>query len=874
MKRLSSRFHLALGMSSLVVSLLLLAVVLGLVPDRDSAPRQARVALAEAVAASASVLAAEEDTQRLDQVLGFIAQRHPELRYLGLLAADGTALWQTGDAQAPVERPADALGSSDTLLRVPLVRDGAAWGHAELRFAPLHGTGWAAWLGGTPLLVAALGASSFVLFYLYLRRMLRHLDPSRVIPGRVRTAFDTLTEGLLVLDPRGRIVLANRAFAEVVGGEADALIGQAAKSLAWTFPANAAPAPDAASPWDTLVSDGQPHRNLLMHLVDTEGKRRSFMVNGSPVPGAGGKPAGVLVSLDDVTQLEEQEIQLRLARDAADAANRSKSEFLAHMSHEIRTPMNAILGFTELLRRGWQHDARDTQRHLDTILGSGRHLLALINDILDLSKVEAGHLEIERLPCAVHQVVQEVVGILAVRAQEKGVALRLNFPQALPASVLTDAARVRQIVTNLVGNAIKFTSHGEVTVTLRLALDATPMRLAIDVSDTGIGIAADKLEAIFDPFVQAEASTTREFGGTGLGLAISRRFARALGGDVTASSRPGQGSTFHITLDPGPLDDVAWLAPEWLSAHSQTGPDVAAPTRWTFDPACVLVVDDGEENRELVRVVLEASGLTVIEADNGAEALERVAREAPDLVLMDVQMPVMDGYTATRLLRERGCTLPVLALTANAMKGYEREIEAAGFTGHLTKPVDIDALLAALALRLTGRPVTDDDLPLVPLPAATAPALTTPTPTPTPTPASDLSPIVSRLAQHPRLAKVVRTFGRTLPLKLQAMQAALDAGRLDELAELAHWLKGAGGTVGFDAFFEPAREFELHARERHTAALDADLRLLQGLAARLVVPAEDAPADAVVAVVAPAAAPDAPAPATATARAPAVAIQD
>jgi PAS domain S-box-containing protein len=840
MRRLSSRFHLALGMSSMVVTLALLAVFVGLVPDRDGALRQGRAALAEAVALSANALldpvANDEDDTRLDQVLGLIAQRNPDLRQLVLRAADGSVRWQAGAAAGAVTDAAASAEPGTGLLHVPLLRDGQVWGQAELQFVPLPSEldGWRGVLNGPAAWVAALGLSSFVLFYLYLRRMLRHLDPSSAIPGRVRTAFDTLAEGLLVLNPQGRIVLANRAFVEVVGGEAEALTGRKVQTLNWVD------VPAGGSPWDALVSDGQLHRNVLMHLVGADGRRRSFMVNGSPVPGAGGKPAGVLASLDDVTALEEQEIQLRLARDVADQANRSKSEFLAHMSHEIRTPMNAIIGFAELLRRGWQHDPRDTQRHLDTILGSGRHLLALINDILDLSKVEAGHLELERQPCAVHQVVQEVVTILNVKAVEKGLALRVNFPQALPATVLTDAARVRQVVTNLVGNAIKFTARGEVSVTLRLALDAEPLRLAIDVRDSGIGIAHDKLDAIFDPFVQAEASTTRQYGGTGLGLAISRRLARALGGDLVASSTLGAGSTFHVTLDPGPLDDVAWLAPEWLNAHAGQRAAAVAPTRWAFDGGCVLVVDDGEENRELVRVVLEASGLTVIEAENGEVALRRVAADAPDLVLMDVQMPVMDGYTATRLLRERGCTLPVLALTANAMKGFEREIEAAGFTGHLTKPVDIDAMLAALALRLGGRPVDE---------AAAVSILTSSArePAPSSAPPAALPPIVSRLATHPRLAKVVRTFGRTLPLKLAAMQAALDAGRLAELAELAHWLKGAGGTVGFDDFFEPAREFELNVKDGDVAVLAAGLRTLQGLAARMVVPEEDPSATAAAA---------------------------
>ena len=875
---LSSRFHLALGLSSLVVTLLLTALFAGLLPDRDAALRAGRTSLAEAVGVAATALLAAEpaahDAQahaealaearadalankqdalpdsepRLQQVLGFIVGRNPELLSIGLRSADGQLIVQAAATAAPghVFGLAADAASTETHVRVPLLHEGTTWGHAELHFTPIEGAGVMSLQRGSPaLLVALMGAGSFVLFYFYLRRMLRHLDPSRVIPGRVRTAFDTLAEGLLVLDPKGRIVLANTAFMAVVGGDADALVGRDAAQLGWTQPDGAAA---SDTPWACLETDGRACRNVLLYLHDAQGKRRSFMVNGSPVPGAGGKAAGMLVSLDDVTTLEEQEIQLRLARDEAEAANRAKSDFLANMSHEIRTPMNAILGFTELLRRGWQHDSRDTQRHLDTILGSGHHLLALINDILDLSKVEAGRLEVESIACPVHEVVREVVDIMRLRGDEKGVGLKLEFPGALPATLQTDPARLRQIVTNLIGNALKFTSHGQITVSVRLApageageasentlANASTQRLYIDISDTGIGIPGDKLEAIFEPFVQAEVSTTRQFGGTGLGLAISRRFARALGGDVVATSLAGLGSTFHVSIAVAAMgDDAVWLDPAALQAAARikaTGPAL----RWVFEPATVLVVDDGAENRELVRLVLESAGLLVIEAENGALALEAVAQHSPALILMDVQMPVMDGYTATRALRDKGCTLPVLALTANAMKGFEQEIQDAGFSGYQTKPVDIDALLAAIAQYLVARQVAMSD----PSPQFATPAM------PAALPQDDAgAPIRSRLQSHPRLARVVRSFAQVLPQKLHLMQEALAARQLNELAELAHWLKGAGGTVGFDQFFEPAREFEQHALAGRLRELEAGLHKLQSMAARLVVPDEDVAAPA------------------------------
>ena len=846
MKRLSSRFHLALGLSSLVASVLLLALYLGLVPDRDGAVRAGRLALAEAVAIASTAVVDEQEDSKLRNLLGFIARRNPDLLTIGLRRADGVLLVQTGEHEATWQASRASV-STDAQLIVPILQGTARWGHAELRFVPLQSAGWWGGLTSAPVkLIAAVLASCFVLFYLYLRRMLRHLDPSRSIPGRVRTAFDTLTEGLLVLDPQGRIVLANQAFGEVVGQRGDDLIGKPATSFPWTNQAEAR-IHSADTPWSATLADARVRHNVVMYLTDAAAKRRTFMVNCSPVPGAAGKPAGVLVSLDDVTELEEKEIELRVARDDAQAANRAKSDFLANMSHEIRTPMNAILGFTELLRRGYQHNAADARKHLDIIHGSGKHLLELIDDILDLSKVEAGRLDVERIPCAVHEVVQDVLRVMNVRAQEKGVGLQIEYAQPLPATLLTDPARLRQIVTNLVGNALKFTSQGAVTVVMRMQSARPDAALMIDITDTGIGIAADKLEAIFEPFVQAESSTTRQFGGTGLGLAISRRFARALGGDVTASSVPGQGSTFRVTLETGSLDGVDWLKPAQLAAANTVSAPVDAPA-WKFAPAHVLVVDDAAANRELVRLVLEGAGLRVSEAEHGAAALQHMNEHGADLVLMDVQMPVMDGYTATRRLREQGSQVPVIAFTANAMKGFERDIEAAGFTGYLTKPVDIDAMLAELAVHLDGVPVRSGDVAMneewraavdepwvASLGSESAGVLPVP-------PAPDAGPIVSRLASHPRLQGVVRKFALQLPAKLQAMHGSLERSEMDELAALAHWLKGAGGTVGYDELFAPARDLEQHARSGDVAAIAEALRQLQTLVQRIVIP-DPAPAE-------------------------------
>ena len=834
LRRLSSRVHLAFGLAALVVCMLLSATWLGLVPDVDALARAHRAALAETVALAASNVLDEDSPEPLQQTLAFVLERNPDLRSIGVRGADGRLLVDLR-AHALHWSPGPHEQSTDTELAVPVYQAGTAWGEIELAFAPLRRPGWRGWLDDPGLRLAAFAfVSCTFLFAGYLRRMLKELDPARAVPQRVRTAYDTLTEGLLVLDRDGLVVLANRSTAAMLGVDEAALVAHAPSEFPWEHPGGGA-IERAALPWEEALAQREPRRDVHLEVIAATGRRYSLRANCSPLLDERGRLQAVVVSFQDVTELEQRGAALRVAKEQADAANEAKSRFLANKSHEIRTPMNAILGFSEVLRRGGLDDAAHARQHLDIIHSSGRHLLELINDILDLSKVEAGKLEAEHVPTAPHAVAAEVVRTLAGRAAEKGLALAVDIPGPLPATIAADPARLRQVLTNLVGNAIKFTERGGVTLSLSLERADGQAHYLLAVRDTGIGIPPERLGSVFEPFVQAESSTTRRFGGTGLGLTISRGFARAMGGDIALASTVGVGTTFTVRL-PVASAALAELVPaeRLRTAPAAAGPDAEADApQWRFPGGRVLVVDDGVENRQLLRVLLEQAGLQVLEAATGREALARVADAAPDLVLMDMQMPEMDGVSATRLLRERGCTLPVLALTANAMKGFEHELDGAGFSGWLTKPIDVDALMRELAGRLGGRVAAPgeaarDEAGRDEAAAAAASEHGAPLATP-----SAAEPLVSRLATHPRLAPIVDRFVQQLGPRLVEMDTAAARGDSAELSRLAHWLKGAGGSMGFDDLFEPARRLEEAAEAGDAPAAAALLAELHRLDHRI-----------------------------------------
>lgn len=393
-------------------------------------------------------------------------------------------------------------------------------------------------------------------------------------------------------------------------------------------------------------------------------------------------------------RLLEANAALIVARDQADAANRAKSTFLANMSHEIRTPMTAVLGFLDILADA-ETSPEERELCIKTIRTNGMHLLTLINDILDLSRVEAGELPIEHRPFRPRELVREVVEFLRPRAAAKGLTFETRIESNVPLVALTDDGRLRQILTNLIGNALKFTECGSVEVVVRLQHDtASRSQLQFQVIDSGIGIAPERLDEIFSPFAQADGSVTRRYGGTGLGLTISRQLARLLGGDVTAASQPGVGSTLEVVI---PANVGAAAAPS-------TDGDVRANSAIDFaetESLHLLLAEDCEDLARLYLRILGRRGCDVVHVADGRQAVRHVleterSRRPFDAVIMDMQMPVQDGYAATRELRNAGYDGPIVAYTAHAMTGDRNRCLEAGCDVYLPKPSDASSLISAI----------------------------------------------------------------------------------------------------------------------------------------------------------------------------------
>lgn len=615
-----------------------------------------------------------------------------------------------------------------------------------------------------------------------------------------------------ITDVKGTIRFINEKFEQISGYGAQELIGANHRILNSGF--------HPVSFWKEMY-DTVSHGHVWHDEVCNRAKDgHLYWVDTTIVPfmGKDGKPESYIAIRSDISKIKEAEKEILAAKDAAESSARAKSEFLAVMSHEIRTPMNGVLGMLGLLAHS---PLNETQRHQVRVAhNSANSLLGLINDILDFSKVEAGKMELEKITFDLREELEQFVEAAAFKAHEKKLELVLDTTQLAHTAVIGDPGRLRQILTNLVGNALKFTHHGQILIKAVLdAEDEHRGRLRIDVIDSGIGIAEEKIDSLFESFTQADSSTTRKYGGTGLGLAIVKKLCALMGGSVSASSTLDKGTTFSIAIaielgTPSAGEEADNLVRRLMSRAQDTEVQWPPETR-------LLVVDDNSTNQMVVQGILEMFGLSADTANNGFEALEalRLALESAPytLVLMDCQMPEMDGYEASTAIREgkaaeENKTIPIVAMTANAMSGDRDQCLISGMNDYISKPINPNALKAVLIKWLLGGVLPENGTGLS--------ASAAPTVEEKEFCVWDEADVLNRIrGNEEMLIKIIRSFMADSGRSVSELQEAIANKDFSGAQLHAHSIKGSAGNLSAHKLESLAKKLEFAAQEGKSEVL-------------------------------------------------------
>ena len=606
---------------------------------------------------------------------------------------------------------------------------------------------------------------------------------------------------VIEFDMQGRVLTANANFLALFGYRLDEVVGQ--QHCMFCEP-NCAQSEAYERLWGQLRRgeiEGGEHLRL-----GKGGKQLWIHATYNPTLDAQGKPFKVVKFATDLSERRTMEQELRAAKDRAEQAAAARSTFLANMSHEIRTPMNAIIGFTEVLLKTPLNPQQN--RHMDMVHRSARSMLRLLNDILDTAKLEKGAVELEIADFSPRDLCEQTLSSVRILATKKGLDLQCRVSAQVPPCLRGDALRLQQIVLNLLGNAFKFTEQGGVEV----HMDYRDGSLVLEVQDTGIGIAAEQLERIFDPFAQADASTTRQFGGTGLGTTISRQLAQAMGGSIRVRSTLGVGSTFTVSL---PL-------PEGKGSATEAAVVAADATTEPLPPLRILVVDDVPTNTELLQIHLATGLHQVTVAHDGQEAVQAFCQGTFDLVLMDLQMPVMDGLEATRRIRafeqmHQRVAVPIIALSASVLEQDRHGAQAAGMDGFASKPLEPESLFQEMRKVLQGpvgaagaKPGLQPALPRDAL-APEAPALE----------AINWERGTRLWGQRALLASAIARFVNEHALGTLALKQSLALGNTGSVRAIAHRLQGAAGNLALTHLQHLAQRIEAAALSRNVAALPA-----------------------------------------------------